>query len=158
MGLQRAVVDWLEDRFEVVEGVEAELHRPVPNYATAAYRYLGAVAVILIAIEVVTGLLLGLYDLLEQLTGSPVVTLNKAVATGMVDGPLAGLALLDGVAERLTGHYRLDAIRAHLLEMAGEREAAVAHYRAAASRTTSLPGQRYLAMRAARLNTRSGGI
>jgi predicted RNA polymerase sigma factor len=62
------------------------------------------------------------------------------------------LELLDAVDERLTGHYRLDAVRAHLLEMAGDTEKALAHYRAAASRTTSLPEQRYLATQAARLN------
>lgn len=92
-----------------------------------------------------------LYRLLERITGNPVVTLNRAVAAGMADGPSAGLAVLDEVDERLAGHYRLDAVRAHLLEMAGETEAAIGHYRAAASRTTSLPERRYLAMRAARL-------
>jgi predicted RNA polymerase sigma factor len=95
--------------------------------------------------------ILGLYELLEQLTGNPVVTLNKAVATAMVRGPAAGLALLDEVDDRLSAHYRLDAVRAHLLEMAGERKAAADHYRAAARRTTSLPGRRQLAMQAARL-------
>jgi RNA polymerase sigma factor (sigma-70 family) len=95
--------------------------------------------------------ILGLYGLLEQLTGNPVVTLNRAVATAMADGPSAGLAVLDEVAERLAGHYRLDAVRAHLLEMAGDTNGAIEHYRAAANRTTSLPEQRYLATRAARL-------
>ncbi len=95
--------------------------------------------------------ILALYGLLEQMTGNPVVTLNRAVAAAMADGPSAGLAVLDSVDERLTGHYRLDAVRAHLLEMAGDKEAALAHYRVAASRTTSLPEQRYLATRAARL-------
>ena len=61
MGLQTAVAGWLEDRFGVAEAVEGELHRPVPNYAAAAYHYLGAVAVILIGIEFITGFLLGLY-------------------------------------------------------------------------------------------------
>jgi predicted RNA polymerase sigma factor len=89
--------------------------------------------------------------LLEQITGNPVVTLNRAVAAGMADGPSAGLAVLDEVDERLAGHYRLDAVRAHLLEMVGDSEAAIAHYRAAASRTTSLPERRYLTTQAARL-------
>ena len=61
MGIRAAVVGWLDDRFEVVDAVEAELSRPVPNYAATAYRYLAAVAVILIGIEFVTGFLLGLY-------------------------------------------------------------------------------------------------
>jgi RNA polymerase sigma factor (sigma-70 family) len=95
--------------------------------------------------------ILALYGLLEQLTGNPVVTLNRAVAAGMAEGPSAGLAVLDSVDERLAGHYRLDAVRAHLLEMAGDTDSAFEHYRAAAGRTTSLPEQRYLAMKAARL-------
>jgi predicted RNA polymerase sigma factor len=96
--------------------------------------------------------ILALYGLLEQMTGNPIVTLNKAVAAGLAEGPSAGLAVLDTVDERLNGHYRVDAVRAHLLEMAGETDAALAHYRAAASRTTSLAERRYLTMRAARLN------
>ena len=99
--------------------------------------------------------ILALYGLLEQLTGSPVVTLNLAVAAGMADGPAAGLAALDSVAERLDGNYRVDAVRAHLLELAGDTEGALEHYRVAASRTPSLPEQRHLTKRAARLR---GGL
>ncbi|MFE9691087.1 RNA polymerase sigma factor [Micromonospora sp. NPDC005806] len=97
--------------------------------------------------------ILALYQVLERLVESPVVALNRAVATAMVHGPDAGLAALVALDadQRLTGHHRLDAARAHLHEMAGDRESAVAHYRAAAGRTTSLPEQRYLQMRAARL-------
>jgi RNA polymerase sigma factor (sigma-70 family) len=95
--------------------------------------------------------ILGLYELLEQMTGNPIVRLNRAVAAAMADGPAAGLALLDGLGDELDGHYRLDAVRAHLLEMAGEPEAAIEHFRAAASRTTSLPERRYLTAQAARL-------
>jgi RNA polymerase sigma factor (sigma-70 family) len=95
--------------------------------------------------------ILGLYGLLAQMTDNPVVTLNRAVAAAMADGPAAGLAMLDEVEERLAGHYRLDAVRAHLLEMAGDTDGALAHYRAAANRTTSLPEQHYLAKQAARL-------
>jgi RNA polymerase sigma factor (sigma-70 family) len=102
--------------------------------------------------------ILALYGLLEQMTGNPVVTLNRAVAAAMADGPSAGLALLDSVDERLGGHYRLDAVRAHLLEMAGDTEAALAHYRVAAKRTTSLPEQRYLARQAARLKLETAGL
>jgi predicted RNA polymerase sigma factor len=102
--------------------------------------------------------ILALYGLLEQMTGNPVVTLNRAVAAAMAHGPSAGLALLDEVDDRLAGHYRLDAVRAHLLEMAGDFEAAVAHYRAAASHTTSLPEQHYLSKQAARLLRRSAAV
>jgi predicted RNA polymerase sigma factor len=95
--------------------------------------------------------ILGLYGLLEQMTGSPVVRLNRAVAAAMVDGPAAGLELLGAVEDRLAGHYRIDAVRAHLLEMGGETDAAIVHYRSAASRTTNLPERDYLTARAARL-------
>ena len=69
----------------------------------------------------------------------------------MADGPAAGLALLEDVDERLNGNHRLDAVRAHLLELAGDVDGALVHYRAAARRTTNLPEQRYLTTRAARL-------
>ena len=93
----------------------------------------------------------GLYELLERVTGNPVVTLNRAVATAMADGPEAGLAVVDTVDDRLAGHYRLDAVRAHLLEMAGDSQAALPHYRAAAAGTTNLAERRYLTARAAAL-------
>jgi predicted RNA polymerase sigma factor len=89
------------------------------------------------------------------MSGNPMVALNRAIAAAMVHGPAAGLALLDALDERLAGHYRLDAVRAHLFEMAGDAEAAVAHYRAAASRTTSIPEQQYLTTQAARLRPRT---
>jgi predicted RNA polymerase sigma factor len=71
----------------------------------------------------------------------------------MAHGPSAGLALLDEVDERLDGHYRVDAVRAHLLEMAGDADAALMHYRAAASRTTSVPEQHYLAKQVSRITS-----
>jgi RNA polymerase sigma factor (sigma-70 family) len=97
--------------------------------------------------------ILALYQLLERISPSPVVTLNRAVAVAMVQGPEPGLEILDALAadDRLADHHRLDAVRAHLLEMAGERAAARASFQLAARRTTSLPEQRYLADRAARL-------
>jgi predicted RNA polymerase sigma factor len=98
--------------------------------------------------------ILGLYDLLERLTPNPMVTLNRSVAVAMVRGPCAALHLLETLDadERMTRHYRLDAVRAHLLEMAGDRAAALSSYRTAARRTTSLPERRYLEARAARLH------
>lgn len=95
--------------------------------------------------------ILELYERLEEITGSPIVTLNRAVALAMVNGP-AGLALLDEVADRLGATHRSDAVRAHLLEMVGDLDAAVVHYRMAARRATSVPERRYLQMRAARLS------
>ena len=95
--------------------------------------------------------ILATYRLLERMTGNPMVALNRAIATAMVHGPAAGLDLLDALDEPLAGHYRLDAVRAHLLEMAGDAAAAAEHYRVAASRTTSVPEWNYLTLKAARL-------
>ena len=95
--------------------------------------------------------ILALYGLLERMTGNPMVTLNRAIAAAMVTGPAAGLQLLEQLGGPLAGHYRLAAVRAHLYEMAGDTQAALAHYRAAAARTTSIPEQQYLSTRAARL-------
>lgn len=61
MAIPRGVVDWLDDRLGVVEAIDTELRRPVPNYAAAAHHYLGALALILIGVEFITGFLLGLY-------------------------------------------------------------------------------------------------
>jgi predicted RNA polymerase sigma factor len=98
-----------------------------------------------------------LYDLLARIAPNPMVTLNQAVAVAMVRGPQAGLDLLDTLDadDRLAGHHRLDAVRAHLLEMAGDLAAARVSYRTAARRTTSVPEQRYLEARAARLTDAS---
>ncbi|MDO3701450.1 sigma factor [Micromonospora sp. C28SCA-DRY-2] len=97
--------------------------------------------------------ILALYRLLARLAPNPMITLNQAVAVAMVDGPRAGLALLAPLDadERTAGHHRLAAVRAHLLELAGEPAAAREAYRAAARATTSRPEQRYLELRAARL-------
>ncbi len=100
--------------------------------------------------------ILALYGVLKRVSDNPMVTLSHAIAAAMVDGPKAGLELLAPLDadERLAGHHRLDAVRAHLLERAGERDAAVALYRAAAEKTTSVPERSYLVMRAARLSER----
>ncbi|MEV0716702.1 DUF6596 domain-containing protein, partial [Asanoa sp. NPDC050611] len=96
---------------------------------------------------------LALYDLLERVVDSPMVRLNKAVAVAMVSGPAAGLDLVAALDadERVARHHRLAAVRAHLLELAGDTGAAAAAYRLAADRTLSEPEQRYLRARAARL-------
>jgi RNA polymerase sigma factor (sigma-70 family) len=97
--------------------------------------------------------ILALYELLERISPNPMVTLNRAVAVAMVRGPQAGLDLLGTLDtdDRIAEHHRLDAVRAHLLEMAGDFDGARSSYRTAARRTTSLPEQRYLEARAARL-------
>ncbi|MFD4141145.1 RNA polymerase sigma factor [Streptomyces sp. NPDC058572] len=95
--------------------------------------------------------ILALYDLLVERAPEPMARLGRAVAVAMVHGPRAGLADVAELEDRLAGHYRLDAVRAHLLEKAGDTEAARAAYESAAQRTLSLPEARYLRMRAARL-------
>ncbi|POX58633.1 RNA polymerase subunit sigma-24 [Streptomyces sp. Ru62] len=95
--------------------------------------------------------ILGLYDVLVHLVPSPVERLNRAVAIAMVHGPRAGLAELAAFTSELTTGHRLDSVRAHLLERAGDSEAARAAYESAAAKTLSLPEQRYLRARAARL-------
>ena len=98
--------------------------------------------------------ILALYGLLKRMSNNPMVTLNHAIATAMVHGPSAGLELLKALDAdaRLAGHHRLDAVRAHLLELAGDHQAAIAHYRKAAGRTTSIPERDYLMTQAARLS------
>ncbi len=93
---------------------------------------------------------LALYGLLERMTGNPMVSLNRAVALAMVQGPGAGLAVLDALEGRLAGSHRLDAVRAHLLDLAGDPAAAAEHYARAARRTTNGPERDYLTLRAAR--------
>ncbi|HEY7135843.1 MAG TPA: sigma-70 family RNA polymerase sigma factor [Acidimicrobiia bacterium] len=93
-----------------------------------------------------------LYALLEHLTPNPVVTLNRAVAVAMVEGPEAGLAMLEPLDgdERVSTSHRLDAVRAHLYDLAGDHDAATRHYLAAARSTTSIPERRFLRSRADR--------
>jgi RNA polymerase sigma factor (sigma-70 family) len=97
--------------------------------------------------------ILGLYELLRSMAPGPMVTLNRIVALAMVLGPEAGLRQLDEAEPdpALAGHHRVHAVRAHLLDLAGDRQAARLQYQLAARRTLSIPEQRYLESRAARL-------
>jgi len=94
-----------------------------------------------------------LYELLLQMSDNPVVALNHAVAVAMARGPQAGLDLLAGLEadQRIAADHRLAAVRAHLLEMTGDRAAARDAYLAAAQRTLNLAQQRYLHAQAARI-------
>jgi RNA polymerase sigma factor (sigma-70 family) len=97
--------------------------------------------------------ILALYGLLKRMSDNPMVALNHAIAVAMVHGPGAGLALIDELDRdpRLAGHYRLDAVRGHLLERAGNHESALFHYERAASRTRSIPERNYLMLKACQL-------
>jgi predicted RNA polymerase sigma factor len=99
--------------------------------------------------------ILTLYETMMRIADNPMVALNHAIASAMVHGPTRGLDLLAALDAdvRIAGHYRLDAVRGHLYERSGDRERAIAHYRAAAERTSSIPERDYLLLKAARLAT-----
>jgi RNA polymerase sigma factor (sigma-70 family) len=97
--------------------------------------------------------ILSLYGRLERMTANPMVTLNRAVAAAMADGPEAGLALLDGLDTRLGDHHRLHSVRGHLLEMAGDPKGALVEFRSAAALATNLRERHYLTTEAARVAT-----
>jgi RNA polymerase sigma factor (sigma-70 family) len=101
--------------------------------------------------------ILALYQVLERIAPNPMVTLNHAVAVAMVHGPSAGLAQLASLEQPLHGHHRLEAVRAHLLDLAGDAPAARDAYLLAARRTTSLPERRYLESRAAVVTLKERG-
>ncbi|GAA5020728.1 RNA polymerase sigma factor [Streptomyces siamensis] len=103
--------------------------------------------------------ILALYDLLARLAPGPVVELNRVVAVAMVHGPRAGLDRLAELESEgtLSGTHRMEAVRAHLLERAGDVEGARAAYQAAASATLSVPERRYLQLRTAGLGPDAGG-
>jgi RNA polymerase sigma factor (sigma-70 family) len=146
----------LWDRAEIAEGV-ALVTAALGRGAIGPYQLQAAIAAVHDeaprADQTDWPQILALYGLLERMSDNPMVMLNRAIALAMVQGPRAGLARLEAVAAdaRLPGHHRLDAARAHLLEMAGDRQEAVALYRSAAGKTENEAEQRYLMARAARL-------
>jgi RNA polymerase sigma factor (sigma-70 family) len=145
------------DQEQISEGV-ALLTATLPKGPVGAYQLQAAIAAIHDEASRTEDTdwpqILALYDLLKSISDNPMVLLNHAIAAAMVHGPSTGLELLNALDAdgRLTGHHRLDAVRAHLLELAGDHPAAIAHYRIAAGRTTSLPERNYLLTQAARLN------
>ncbi|HEY6894272.1 MAG TPA: DUF6596 domain-containing protein, partial [Rhodanobacteraceae bacterium] len=98
--------------------------------------------------------ILALYAVLKRVSDNPMIALNHAIAAAMVEGPRAGLDLVDAIdaSGRLAGSHRIDAVRAHLFERAGDAKRAVAHYLAAAAKTASTPEKNYLTAQAARLS------
>ena len=146
----------LWDRAEISEGVEL-LTVALSKGSVGLYQLQAAIAAVHDEAERVEDTdwpqIMALYELLRRVSPSPMVTLNHAIAAAMVHGPAKGLELLSDLDSdpRLASHYRLDAVRAHLFEKIGDREAAIKHYRVAATRTTSIPERNYLMTQAARL-------
>jgi RNA polymerase sigma factor (sigma-70 family) len=147
------------DAGQIGEGV-ALITATLPRGPTGPYQLQAAIAAIHdeapSAADTDWPQIVALYELLAGMSDNPVVALNRAVAVAMAEGPRAGLDLIGKleVDERIAQDHRLHAVRAHLLEMAGDREAAHEAYLAAAGRTSSMQVQRYLNARAARLAER----
>jgi RNA polymerase sigma factor (sigma-70 family) len=148
----------LWDKRQIEEGV-ALISATLPKGSVGPYQLQAAIAAVhdeaARAEDTDWPQILALYELLGRLSDNPMVRLNHAIAAAMVHGAKKGLELLDALKAdaRLADHHRLDAVRAHLLELAGDREAAVRHYRAAAGKTGSLPERNYLLTQAARLSS-----
>jgi RNA polymerase sigma factor (sigma-70 family) len=146
----------LWNRNLIDEGL-ALISRVLPKGEVGAYQLQAAIAAVHDeaerAEETDWPQILALYGVLRRLSGNPMADLSYAIASAMVHGPEAGLELLTEIEkdERIAGTHRLDAVRAHLLERAGDTGEAVIHYRRAADRTASTPERNYLLMRAARL-------
>jgi predicted RNA polymerase sigma factor len=148
------------DKGAIAEGV-ALVSRTLSRGAVGPYQLQAAIAAVhdeaARAEDTDWPQILALYGLLERMSDNPMVTLNRAIAAAMVHGPRAALDLIAPLDAdpRIAEHHRLAAVRAHLYERAGDREAAIAQYRLAASRTSSLPERNYLLIKAARLGTKT---
>lgn len=147
----------LWDRQQIAEGITL-LSTALPKGSVGPYQLQAAIAAVHDEAarpeDTDWPQILALYELLKRMSDNPMILLNHAVAAAMVHGPTKGLELLSALDSdtRLTERHRLEAVRAHLLEMAGDHQAAITHYRHAASRATSLPERNYLIMQAARLS------
>jgi predicted RNA polymerase sigma factor len=146
----------LWDQEQISEGV-ALLTQALRKGAVGAYQLQAAVAAVhdeaACAEDTDWPQILALYDPLHRMSDNPMVTLNRAIAIAMVHGPDAGLEEMNAadVDGRLAGHHRVAAVRAHLLELAGDRSAAAEQYELAAARTTNTPERNYLMVQAARV-------
>lgn len=151
----------LWDKRLIAEGV-AMVEKALSNGSVGAYQLQAAIAALHDEAPRVEDTdwpqIMALYGLLMRMSDNPMVALNHAIAASMVEGPARGLELIAALEadQRITGHYRLDAVRGHLHQMAGERARAIEHYRAAAQRTASIPERDYLLGKAARLEHLSG--
>ena len=145
----------LWNRDGIAEGI-ALITATLPRGSVGPYQLQAAIAAVhdeaASAAETDWPQILALYTVLLRMSGNPMVALNHAIAVAMVNGPAAGLERLSALTDGpLRGHYRLDAVRGHLLERLGDRGSARAAYVAAAARTASVPERDYLLMRAGRL-------
>ena len=146
------------NRGAISEGI-ALITETLPKGAVGPYQLQAAIAAVhdeaAHAADTDWPQILALYSVLRRMSDNPMVTLNHAIAVAMVHGATAALELLTALDsdDRIASHYRLDAVRGHLFEMAGDHERAIAHYRAAATRTTSIPERNFLTTQAARLVT-----
>lgn len=147
----------LWDRQQIAEGI-ALLSTALPKGSVGPYQLQAAIAAVHdeagCAEDTDWAQILALYELLKRMSDNPMIILNHAIAAAMVHGPKKGLELLRLLDSdtRLAAGHRLEAVRAHLLEMTGDHEAAIRHYRIAAGRATSMPERNYLIMQAARLS------
>jgi RNA polymerase sigma factor (sigma-70 family) len=150
----------LWDQTLIAQGV-ALLAETLPKGAVGPYQLQAAIAAVhdeaARADDTDWQQILALYSLLKAMSDNPMVTISHAIAAAMVHGPSLGLELLAPLDDdaRVRGHYRLDAVRGHLYEMAGENQRAIEHYRAAAERTASTPERDYLVTKAARVDVNS---
>jgi RNA polymerase sigma factor (sigma-70 family) len=146
----------LWDRAQIDEGV-ALISETLSRGAVGSYQLQAAIAAVHDEAAKADATdwpqILALYSLLRRMEDNPMVELNYAIAAAMVHGPETGLRLLEPIDAdpRIAGHYRLDAVRAHLHELAGRHDQAIHHYQAAAARTASMPERNYLTTQAARL-------
>ena len=146
----------LWDRKQIAEGIEL-LTSALSKSSIGVYQLQAAIAAVHDEAARVEDTdwpqILALYDLVKHMSENPMVILNHAIATAMVHGASKGLELLEALDadERVSGHHRLAAVRAHLLEMAGDKCAAIEQYRVAAAQTTNLPERNYLLTQIANL-------
>lgn len=146
----------LWDKDQIAEGVKL-ISATLPRGSIGPYQLKAAIAAVhdeaARAEDTDWPQILALYTLLRRLSDNPMIALNQAIAVAMVHGPAKGLEWLEEIKTDayLAEHHRWDAVRAHLMEMTGDREAAVRHYRAAAARTGNLAERNYLLTQAAKL-------
>jgi RNA polymerase sigma factor (sigma-70 family) len=150
----------LWDKQQIAEGV-ALLSATLPKGSVGQYHLQAAIAALhdeaSRAEDTDWPQILALYELLKHVSDNPMILLNHAIAAAMVHGPATGLELLSVFnADARLVHHRLDAVRAHLLELTGDAKGAIKYYRMAAGKTANLPERHYLLIQAARLTSEPG--